>query len=327
MRARKKVLRNILLALFLLGILFFITNTSIFSGPVEEEPLLLAHRGVHQTFSMEGIENDTCTAERIFEPQHEYLENTIPSIKAAFEAGADIVELDVQPTTDGEFAVFHDWTLECRTDGTGVTREHTMAELRALDIGYGYTADNGKTYPFRGKGVGLMPTLGEVLQAFPDKELLIHIKSDDPEEGRLLAKYLKDYDFGNSSNISVYGGDNPIAALKEEMPVMRVMSKSTMKSCLYPYITIGWTGYVPESCENSQLHIPEKIGPFLWGWTGKFYERMEEVNTRVILVAGDGGFSEGFDKVEDLERIPERFTGYIWTNRIDLLGPAMKDEE
>jgi glycerophosphoryl diester phosphodiesterase len=327
MRARKKVLRNILLALFLLGILFFITNTSIFSGPVEEEPLLLAHRGVHQTFSMEGIENDTCTAERIFEPQHEYLENTIPSIKAAFEAGADIVELDVQPTTDGEFAVFHDWTLECRTDGTGVTREHTMAELRALDIGYGYTADNGKTYPFRGKGVGLMPTLGEVLQAFPDKELLIHIKSDDPEEGRLLAKYLKDYDFGNSSNISVYGGDNPIAALKEEMPVMRVMSKATMKSCLNPYIAIGWTGYVPESCENSQLHIPEKIGPFLWGWTGKFYERMEEVNTRVILVAGNGGFSEGFDKVEDLERIPERFTGYIWTNRIDLLGPAMKDEE
>jgi glycerophosphoryl diester phosphodiesterase len=327
MKARKKVLRNILLALFLLGILFFITNTSIFSGPVEEEPLLLAHRGVHQTFSMEGIENDTCTAERIFEPQHEYLENTIPSMKAAFEAGADIVELDVQPTTDGEFAVFHDWTLECRTDGTGVTREHTMAELRALDIGYGYTADNGKTYPFRGKGVGLMPTLGEVLQAFPDKELLIHIKSDDPEEGRLLAKYLKDYDFGNSSNISVYGGDNPVAALKEEMPVMRVISKATMKSCLYPYIAIGWTGYVPESCENSQLHIPEKIGPFLWGWTGTFYERMEEVNTRVILVAGDGDFSEGFDKVKELERIPDRFTGYIWTNRIDLLGPAMKEKE
>jgi len=328
MKARKKVFRNILLALFLLGILFFITNTSIFSGPVDEEPLLLAHRGVHQTFSMEGIENDTCTAERIFEPEHEYLENTIPSMKAAFEAGADIVELDVQPTTDGEFAVFHDWTLECRTDGTGVTREHTMAELRALDIGYGYTADDGKTYPFRGKGVGLMPTLGEVLQAFPSKELLIHIKSDDPEEGRLLAKYLKDYDFvGNSSNISVYGGDNPIAALKEEMPVMRVMSKATMKSCLYPYIAIGWTGYVPESCENGQLHIPEKIGPFLWGWTGKFYKRMEEVNTRVILVAGDGGFSEGFDKVEDLKRVPERFTGYIWTNRIDLIGPAMKEEE
>ncbi len=70
---------------------------------------------------------------------------------AAFDAGADIVEFDVHPTTDGHFAVFHDWTLDCRTDGKGVTREHTLAELKKLDAGYGYTADGGKTYPLRGK--------------------------------------------------------------------------------------------------------------------------------------------------------------------------------
>ncbi len=56
-------------------------------------------------------------------PTHGYLENTIASMQASFEAGADIVELDVHPTTDGRFAVFHDWTLDCRTDGHGVTRE------------------------------------------------------------------------------------------------------------------------------------------------------------------------------------------------------------
>jgi glycerophosphoryl diester phosphodiesterase len=43
-----------------------------------------------------------------------------------------------------------------------------MTSLKKLDIGYGYTADGGKTYPFRGKAIGLMPTLTEVLQAFPD---------------------------------------------------------------------------------------------------------------------------------------------------------------
>ena len=48
-------------------------------------------------------------------------------MQAGFAAGADVVELDVHPTTDGEFAVFHDWTLDCRTDGHGVTREHSMA--------------------------------------------------------------------------------------------------------------------------------------------------------------------------------------------------------
>lgn len=99
---------------------------------------------------------------------------------AAFRQGADVVELDVQMTKDAKFAVFHDWTLECRTNGKGVTRDYTLSELQALDIGYGYTADGGKTYPFRGKGIGLMPSLEDVLLHFPHKELLIHVKSNDP---------------------------------------------------------------------------------------------------------------------------------------------------
>jgi hypothetical protein len=33
------------------------------------------------------------------------------------------------------------------------------------------------TDPFRGKGVGLMPSLDEVLTRFPDREFLIDIKS------------------------------------------------------------------------------------------------------------------------------------------------------
>ncbi|WP_223702918.1 glycerophosphodiester phosphodiesterase family protein [Sutcliffiella deserti] len=321
MKNRKSVIKKIWMALFFLFLIFFLTNTSLFSKEELDSPSLLAHRGVHQTFSMENIQSDTCTAERIDEPVHSYIENTIPSMMAAFESGADVVELDIHPTTDGEFAVFHDWTLECRTEGNGETREHSMEDLKALDVGYGYTSDNGVTYPLRGKGKGLMPTLGEVLQQFPDKELLIHIKSDDPEEGILLAEYLTDYTVGNMSKLSVYGGDLSIAALKEELPELRVMSKATMKSCLIPYFAIGWTGYVPESCANGQLHIPEKIGKWLWGWSGKFHERMKKADTRVIVVAGDGGWSEGFDKVEDLERIPEKFSGWIWTNRIEEIGP------
>ena len=97
------------------------------------------------------------------------------------------MEFDVHPTTDGRFVVFHDWTLDCRTNGKGVTREHDLAALKALDIGYGYTADGGKTFPFRGKGIGLMPTLDEVLARFPDRRFLINIKSDDVSEGERLA--------------------------------------------------------------------------------------------------------------------------------------------
>src|SRR5690606_25007715 len=103
--------------------------------------------------------------------------------------------------------VFHDWTLDCRTDGTGITREHTMAQLKALDVGYGYTADGGRTFPFRGQGVGLMPSLGEVLAAFPARRFLVNVKSNDPAEGDRLAAFLAGLPAPSRQRIMVYGGD------------------------------------------------------------------------------------------------------------------------
>jgi glycerophosphoryl diester phosphodiesterase len=323
----RKLLKRLLLFLLLLSLFIFLNNTSIFAKNREGEPLLLAHRGLGQTFSMEGIQGETCTAERIHPPEHPYLENSIPSMEAAFENGADVVELDIKPTKDGQFAVFHDWTLECRTNAEGTTKEYTLAELKQLDIGYGYTADNGKTFPFRGKGVGLMPSLDEVLNHFPEGSFLIHIKSDDPEEGIQLAEVLKKLPAKRLNQLTVYGGDQPIATIKEELPDLRVMSKATLKSCLLPYIGVGWTGYIPSVCEKTQLHIPEKIAPWLWGWSEKFLNRMDSVDTRVILVAGDGGWSEGFDTKEDLTRLPDNYNGGIWTNRIDNIAPQLKNKE
>ncbi len=114
---------------------------------------LLAHRGVHQTFSHAGLKNDTCTAERINPPTHDFIENTLPSMEAAFAAGADVVELDVHLTPEKTFAVMHDWTVDCRTEGKGVTEELGIAYLKTLDLGYGYTADGGKTFPCAAKAL------------------------------------------------------------------------------------------------------------------------------------------------------------------------------
>ncbi len=313
------------LAIALLLAFLYVNNSSLLARPDGGGPLLLAHRGLAQTFPMEGVTGETNTAARIYPPEHPYLENTIPSMQAAFEAGADVVELDIHPTTDGQFAVFHDWVLDYRTDGRGVTREHSMAELKALDVGYGYTADGGQTYPFRGQGVGLMPTLDEVLAHFPGRAFLIHVKSNDPQEGEQLAAYLAALPPERPAQLAVYGGDQPIAVLQERLPALRVMSRATLQDALLSYLAVGWTGYVPAAARNTQLHIPEAYARWLWGWPHRFVQRMEAAGTRVILVAGDGGFSEGFDTVEDVERIPAGYTGGVWTNRIDRIAPLFSD--
>ena len=146
----------------------YLMNASWRVSVKQADPYFVAHRGVHQTHTHEGINDQSCTAELIYPPTHDYIENTLPSIQAAFQASADIVEIDIHPTIDGDFAVFHDWSLECRTNGSGITRQQTMSYLRTLDAGYGYTADNGQSYPLRGQATGLIPSLSDVLDAFPD---------------------------------------------------------------------------------------------------------------------------------------------------------------
>ena len=191
-------------------------------------------------------------------------------MRAGFAAGADIVELDVHPTTDGEFAVFHDWTLDCRTDGHGVTREHSMAYLKKLDIGHGYTADGGKTFPFRGKGIGLMPTLAEVLEAFPHARLLINVKSRDPSEGEKLAAVLNTLPAARRAQIMVYGGDEPVEVVRARMPDVRTVSRAAIKSCLLGYIGYGWSGVVPKACQQRDGDAADQRRPVDVGLAGPF---------------------------------------------------------
>jgi len=172
------------------GLCLWAANSAILAIHSTKRPLILAHRGVHQSFDMKGVENQSCTANRLNPLTHNYLENTLPSIEAAFAFGADIVEIDVHLTTDGNFAVFHDWTLECRTNGEGRVRDHDSAYLKRLDIGYGYTADDGTSFPFRGKFIGEMPMLDEVLAKFSTHKFLINIKSRSAVEARQLTKFL-----------------------------------------------------------------------------------------------------------------------------------------
>jgi glycerophosphoryl diester phosphodiesterase len=75
--------------------------------------------------------------------------------------------------------VIHDDTVDRTTDGSGTVSDMSFAELRMLDAGYAFTPDNGQTYPYRGMGIQI-PTLDEVLEAFPDQYYLIEIKQYEP---------------------------------------------------------------------------------------------------------------------------------------------------
>ncbi|WP_298237769.1 glycerophosphodiester phosphodiesterase family protein [uncultured Algibacter sp.] len=113
-------------------------------------------------------------------------ENTLASIKKALQLGVDGIEIDVHRCASGELVVFHDFTLDRMTDGTGEISKFTYRELKKL-----------KT-----KGNYEIPTLAQVLTLVENKCLLnVELKGHGTakEAARILTFYVekKGWDYSN----------------------------------------------------------------------------------------------------------------------------------
>lgn len=67
----------------------------------------------------------------------EHHENTVAAFRAAADAGAQGIELDVRLTHDGVVVVLHDAGIERTTDGNGRVADFDYAELVEYDTGEG----------------------------------------------------------------------------------------------------------------------------------------------------------------------------------------------
>lgn len=98
-------------------------------------------------------------------------ENTLEAFRLAMEMGADGFELDVHLSKDGELVVIHDETVDRTTDGTGLVRDLTLAQLKELDASNGMAAYKGAK----------IPTLGEVFDLIRETRhtVNVEIKTDE----------------------------------------------------------------------------------------------------------------------------------------------------
>ena len=319
-RVSTRVLKGGVAFVILFLLFAYANNQSRGSTARTGSPSVLSHRGVSQQFENEEGSPRGCEAARMTLPSHDYIENTISSIGAAFDSGADVVEFDVQLTRDDQWAVFHDRRLECRTDGHGQASEHTLDELQALDVGYGYTSDGGLTFPFRGRGVGAMPSMRQVFDAFPGRSFLLDIKSNNPGHGALLGRRLAQLPDARRRLLTVFGREAVLVAFRQEFPEVPAFSLDSIRRCLIRYFVVGWAGHVPSPCRNMPVYVPINIAPFLWGWPNRFMNRMEAAGSSVVIVGTYGsGISPGMDTLEDLSRIPSGYDGGIWTNDVSLV--------
>jgi glycerophosphoryl diester phosphodiesterase len=103
-------------------------------------------------------------------------ENTIESIAKALEIGVDGIEIDVHQCASGELVVFHDFTLDRMTNGSGEISKFTLTELQELKVDDQFS----------------IPTLEEVLNHI-DKKCLLNIELKGKNTAMKTCEIVKHY--------------------------------------------------------------------------------------------------------------------------------------
>jgi len=235
-------------------------------------------------------------------------ENTMAAFRQALERhGADMLEMDVHVTSDGEVVVCHDETVGRCTDGEGAVAQHSLAEIERLDAGYHFTLD-GTSYPYRGAGLRI-PRLSEVLSEF-SLRLNIDLKASQPGAELLLASQLRRA--RAVDRVCVGSGDDEVAS--------RLLAALPEACHFYPSRALAATcgsvfmGSTPDESPYLVLDMPLYMGD-------------ARLLTRPLL---DWARSAGrwinvwtVDEIEEMRRLVTEGVGGIMTDRPDRLSQVL----
>lgn len=188
-------------------------------------------------------------------------ENTMTAFEQAVAMGVDVLELDVRATADGALVVIHDATVGRTTDGRGAVHQLTLAQLQQLDAGYQWTADGGRTYPFRGRGI-TVPTLRELFTAFPQTRMNIDLKQKEPPIVDAFARLLVAYEMVDQVLVGSFH-DEALYDYRCHLPaaVTAAGRRETLIFFFLQWARLSWP-YRPAA---QAFQIPERHGPLRIG--------------------------------------------------------------
>jgi glycerophosphoryl diester phosphodiesterase len=127
---------------------------------------------------------------------------------------------------------------------------------------------------------------------------------------------------------AVYGGAPPTERALARLHQARGYTGRSLVRCGLTYLAVGWSGHVPASCHKTILVLPSNAAPFFWGWPHRLTERLRAHGSEVILTGAVGIGHWGQRGIDDVasfdDAVPAGFDGYVWTNRIELIGPHLR---
>ncbi len=127
-------------------------------------------------------------------------ENSLSGFITAYENGADVFEVDVEITSDGEIIIMHDNTLNRTTnyDGNKTVNQMTLAQVKE----YNLLANDGTVSNEK------VPTLKEVLDEFKDKDckIFVEFKGSNAANVGATAKIIQEYGMEDRVDVISFSG-------------------------------------------------------------------------------------------------------------------------
>jgi len=188
-------------------------------------------------------------------------------------AGVDELEFDVHRTADKHIVLMHDTSVDRTTDGSGLLREMTLAQVAALDAGYRWTLD-GEYFPFRGRDIKV-PKLEAVFLQHPERAMSIEIKPDDTALAQHLCQLILKHNKGDQVKISSFHHD-ALVAFRKSCPAVKT-SASNDEALWYVLASkVGLGGWFKPDAQF--LQFPVKSG------------RLDVITPRFVAQAHRDGF-------------------------------------
>jgi len=171
-------------------------------------------------------------------------ENSLNAFEHAVALGADGVELDVRVSSDGRLVVHHDETLDRATTLRGPLRERTAADLGRAGV----------------------PELDLVLRVCRHIRVIVEIKVNEPEVGRLVVDAVRRADAVERACVGGFGRAVLRAVRQEEPSLATSAAREEVRLALYrswlrvPVMTPPYAGYqVPERAGGTRVVSPRFV--------------------------------------------------------------------
>lgn len=255
--------------------------SSVEKNTITRMPLNIGHRGIPSTWP----------------------ENTLEGAVAAYEAGANVIEIDIYLTTDGEIVIMHDANTGRTCDKDLTVENSTLAQLKELYVNRGYERNNKKNQC-------RIPTLREYLERFKgtDCEIFIEIKSSKNDLVPKMKALIDEYD--------MYANCAVITFIESQMANMRKY---------YPEMSVGALGmsqFDDNKADSNMRSVMATIGKYN-ATLNPSYTGYGENAIRAALLRGIGVYPWTFERNSGNSYFTWGYSG-ITTNTPNVFGPAEK---